>query len=249
VDVLLVSDLHLSAERPAINERFFGLLEREARRARALYVLGDLFEYWIGDDELDAADADPLARQVTAALRALTDAGVALYVMHGNRDFLLGERFATITGARLIADPSRVALAGSDYLLMHGDTLCTDDSAYQEFRAQVRSPAWQRDFLAEPLARRRAHMQELRRRSEQEKQAKPAAIMDVNPLAVVATMQAQRAARLIHGHTHRPGRHAIDIPDGSGVRWVLPDWYATGGYLSVARNEAGDEPQLVVFER
>jgi UDP-2,3-diacylglucosamine hydrolase len=241
---LLVSDLHLSAERPAINARFFRFLEHEARSARALYVLGDLFEYWIGDDELEASDGDPLAKEVAAAFRALTDSGIALHLMHGNRDFLLGERFAARTGARLLPDPSLLSLEGVQYLLLHGDTLCTDDAAYQEFRTLVRGPAWQREFLAKPLSERRAQMQELRRRSESEKRGKSAAVMDVNPLAVAAAMQEWRASRLIHGHTHRPGHHGVDLPSGPGERWVLPDWYERGGYLAL-----GDgKPRLVVFD-
>ena len=244
MSALFVSDLHLSAGRPAINARFVRFLKQQARSARALYVLGDLFEYWIGDDELEAADGDPLAKQVAAAFRALTDAGVALHLMHGNRDFLIGRRFAERTGATLLADPSTVPFANLPYLLLHGDTLCTDDAAYQEFRSVVRSPAWQRDFLAKPLAERRALMQELRRRSENEKRSKSAAIMDVNPREVAAVMQQHGATRLVHGHTHRPGHHRVELPGTAGERWVLPDWYTRGGYLEVERVE----PRLVVFD-
>jgi UDP-2,3-diacylglucosamine hydrolase len=177
---LLISDLHLGAEYPAINERFFRFMQDTAPQAEALYVLGDLFEYWIGDDDLD----DPFNREVVGAFRRLADAGVRLHFMHGNRDFLLGEAFAEHCGGMLLPDPILLRLYDTPTLLMHGDTLCTDDVQYMAFRETVRDPAWQATALAQPLAVRRAQAAALRKQSEQHKQLKSAAIMDVNQQAV-----------------------------------------------------------------
>lgn len=230
---LFISDLHLSSERPAINDRFFRFLRGEAAQADALCILGDLFEYWIGDDEIDAPDADPLSRGAVEALARLSASGVRLAVMHGNRDFLLGERFMRATGATLLDDPTRVDLYGTPTLLLHGDTLCTDDTAYQRFRAQARSPAWQQQMLSQSLAERRRLLATLREKSEEVKRATPMEIMDVNAGAVTEAFRRHGVRRIIHGHTHRPGRHTAQVDGLPCERWVLPDWYETGGFLAV----------------
>jgi UDP-2,3-diacylglucosamine hydrolase len=240
---LFISDLHLAAERPEINRRFHAFLREQAPRAAALYILGDLFEYWIGDEELDAGDADPLARQVAEALGALSRRGVAVRLMHGNRDFLLGSRFCELSGARLLQDPAVEKIGGARTLLMHGDTLCTDDADYQSWRKVARSREWQREFLAKPLPERRLALQALREKSKEVVGAKPAAIMDVNDGAVREALREHRLTRLVHGHTHRPARHALEVDGRACERWVLPDWYERGGYLLV--DDAG--PRLVAF--
>jgi UDP-2,3-diacylglucosamine hydrolase len=227
---LFVSDLHLSEERPAANERFIAFMEDEARGAAALYVLGDLFEYWIGDDDL----GQPFNAVMTGFFANLVRAGVPVFLMHGNRDFLMGERFCRATGASLLADPAVVDLAGVRTLLMHGDTLCTDDLDYQGWRRTARSPAWQREFLAQPLDARRRTVGALRDKSREVIAAKPAEIMDVNQDAVQEAFRRHGVTRLIHGHTHRPGRHLHDVDGRRCERWVLPDWYGRGGYAEVS---------------
>jgi UDP-2,3-diacylglucosamine hydrolase len=239
VAALFISDLHLSEDRPAANERFFSFLEKQARAADALYILGDFFEYWIGDDDL----AYPFNAVIAGVLRDLSRRGVALYLMHGNRDFLIGPRFCEATGGSLLEDPTVIELQGERTLLMHGDTLCTDDLDYQAWRRTARSAAWQREFLGKSLAERRLATVGMREKSKEVVQAKPAEIMDVNDGAVRVAMERHGVKRLIHGHTHRPGRHRIDLEDGHGERWVLPDWYGRGGYL-----EAGKRgPRLTRF--
>jgi UDP-2,3-diacylglucosamine hydrolase len=227
---LYISDLHLSDERPEANERFFAFMEDPAASADALYVLGDLFEYWVGDDDLD----DPFNAVIAGFFRRFAASGRKLYLLHGNRDFLVGERFARETGAQLLADP---ALLG-DTLLMHGDTLCTDDQDYQSWRRTARSEPWQREFLAKPLAERRRVVRGLREKSKEVIQAKAAEIMDVNEQAVREALRRHGATRLIHGHTHRPGHHTLDVDGRRCERWVLPDWYGKGGFLDVTSSEA-----------
>ena len=240
---LFVSDLHLSGERPEIGERFFEFLRTQASRAAALYVLGDLFEYWIGDEELDAADGDPLARRVAEALGEVSRRGVSVAFMHGNRDFLIGRRFSDACGARLLADPSVENVAGVRTLMMHGDTLCTEDHDYQAWRRTARSRAWQQEFLAKSLAERRSTLQALREKSREVVGAKPAEIMDVSEPAVREALRMHGLTRLVHGHTHRPARHVLEVDGRSCERWVLPDWYQRGGYLAV--DDAG--PRLMGF--
>lgn len=226
---LFISDLHLSEERPAANERFFSFLEDEARAADALYILGDFFEYWIGDDDL----GQPFNAVIAGSLRELARRGVALYFMHGNRDFLVGQGFCEATGARLLDDPTLLELQGERTLLMHGDTLCTDDLDYQNWRRTARSPAWQAGFLAKSLDERRRAVGGMREKSKEVVAAKPPEIMDVNAAAVREAMQRHGVKRLIHGHTHRPGHHRVELDAGRGERWVLPDWYGRGGYLAL----------------
>ncbi len=240
---LFISDLHLAAERPAISERFFEFLREQAARADRLYILGDLFESWIGDDELGAADGDPLGRAVAGALHALSRRGVGVALMHGNRDFLLGRRFCEASSARLMEDPSVEKIGGVRTLLMHGDTLCTDDLDYQAWRRTARSRAWQDDFLSKGLAERRRTVEAMRAKSREVVGAKPADIMDVNDTAVREALRQHGLTRLIHGHTHRPARHALEVDGRRCERWVLPDWYEHGGYLAV--DDAG--PRLLAF--
>lgn len=230
---LFISDLHLAAERPSANEQFFRFLSEEAPGAEALCVLGDLFEYWIGDDDLADAASDPLAREVVQAFRMLGRSGVTVHVMHGNRDFLMGSGFAQAAGVRLLDDPSVLRIAGVRTVLMHGDTLCTDDHDYQQWRRTARSAEWQRKFLAAPLPERRAQMLQLRERSRQVIAEKPAEIMDVNEHAVRDAFRRHGVRRLIHGHTHRAAYHELEVNGARCERWVLPDWYGGGGYLSV----------------
>lgn len=223
---LFISDLHLEPTRPAITALFLDFLERRAQQAQALYILGDLFEAWIGDDD----DAEP-GRTVAAALRKLTDQEVPTYFLHGNRDFLLGERFAAATGIQLLPENVVINLAGERVLLLHGDTLCTDDVEYQAFRAQVRDPAWRARTLALPLAQRRALAGQLRETSRQSARQKAADIMDVNPAAVDQALRAHGVRCLIHGHTHRPAIHRWTLDGQPAQRAVLGDWYDQGSVL------------------
>ena len=228
---LLISDLHLSQERPFISNLFRDFLKGQAARARALYILGDLFDYWVGDDELRAPGADPLASEVVAALHALASGGTTVYVMQGNRDFLLGSVFLSACGALPLVDPSVADIGGVETLLMHGDTLCTDDLDYMAWRRTARSDAWQSEFMTSPIDQRRARSRALRVESETRKRTKSAAVMDVNPDAVREAFRRHAVTRLIHGHTHRPGHHEIELDGRRCERWVLPDWYQTGGYI------------------
>ncbi len=224
---LFVADLHLCRARPDISLAFFRFLTDTAPGAQALYILGDLFEYWAGDDDL----ADPFNAEVAGALAALGENGVAVALMHGNRDFLLGEVFARASGTSLLPDPSLIDLYGTPTLLMHGDTLCTADRAYMEFRIKVRDPLWQQAFLARPLEEREAIIQGMRRESAREQAHKEPDILDVSPDAVAAALRRHHYPRLIHGHTHRPARHSVQVDGRTCERWVLPAWYGRGGYL------------------
>jgi UDP-2,3-diacylglucosamine hydrolase len=223
---LFISDLHLEPARPAVTALFLGFLKQRARRAEALYILGDLFEAWIGDDD----DAE-LGRVVADALRALSDSGVPLFFIHGNRDFLLGPRFAAASGIQLLPETVVIELTGEPILLMHGDTLCTDDVGYQDFRARVRDPAWQAHTLALPLPQRRALASQLRETSQQATQQKATEITDVNPAAVDAALRAHGVRHLIHGHTHRPAMHRWMLDGRPARRTVLGDWHLQGSVL------------------
>lgn len=219
---LIVSDLHLAPAQPVLTQRFARFCREIAPTASALYVLGDLFDFWIGDDTLD----DPLHREVCGALKFVADAGVPVHFMVGNRDFLADGDFATASGARLIDDPTVVDLHGTPTLLMHGDSLCTDDHAYMAFRAQVRNPKVQAQFLSLPVAVRWQQVGATRDASEREKQAKTMDIMDVAPAAVEDVLRANGYPRLIHGHTHRPAMHAHVVDGHRCERWVIADWRA-----------------------
>jgi UDP-2,3-diacylglucosamine hydrolase len=225
---LFISDLHLCSSRPAITRQFLAFLESTAPEAEALFILGDLFEYWAGDDDI----ADPHHAEVIAALRALITSGTAVYFMHGNRDFLLGDGFSAASGIIVLNDPTPLNLYGMHTLLSHGDALCTDDVRYQEFRRQVRAPSWQQQFLQQPLAARKAQIEALRQRSEQEKSGKAESIMDVNAAAVHALLREyDYPPLLIHGHTHRPALHKLNVDGHACRRWVLGDWYEQGSCL------------------
>lgn len=224
---LFISDLHLTAERPEANERFFRFIEDKARDAAALYVLGDLFEVWIGDDDL----AGKFNSVVVGFFAALVKSGTPLYLMHGNRDFLMGRRFSRATGATLLKDPSVVDVDGTPTLLMHGDTLCTDDVEYQKFRGLVRNPVWQQQFLAKPVAERRAFAAQARGESRKQTAMKAAEIMDVDQGAVESVMRTHGVRRLIHGHTHRLATHRFDLDGQTAERIVLGDWYEQGSVL------------------
>jgi UDP-2,3-diacylglucosamine hydrolase len=221
-----VADLHLTDERPAATGRFFRFLDEEVAGADALYILGDLFEAWIGDDHDEA-----VARDTARRLKALAAAGTPVYFLHGNRDFMLAAPYARQAGMHLIDEPTLVDLYGTPTLLMHGDTLCTDDVAYQRFRSRVRTP-FVLGFLRHlPFALRRRLARQARAGSETAKAAKTSAIMDVNDDAVVRAMRSRHVCRLIHGHTHRPARHTHAIDGTPCERWVVPDWYARWGYV------------------
>lgn len=223
---LFISDLHLREEEPATLRAFDALLAGPARGVDELYILGDLFEYWAGDD-----DDTPLARHVAQGLKALAEDGVRVFFLAGNRDFLIGEAYAASGGFRLLMEPTEIELDGRRVLLSHGDTLCTDDTAYQSYRAMVREPAWQAGFLAKPLAERRAFIEQLRQRSRQATSEKSMAIMDVNTVAVEDMLRTYGHPTLIHGHTHRPARHVHHVDGRECVRWVLPDWHDDAPWL------------------
>ncbi|AOY00334.1 UDP-2,3-diacylglucosamine diphosphatase [Jeongeupia sp. USM3] len=227
--VLLISDLHLSPADPATVAAFGRFLAGRARHAQALYILGDLFEVWIGDDQLD----EPFYAARAAELRALADSGVPVYFMAGNRDFLCGQSFAAAAGLTLIADPLTIAPFGKPLLLAHGDAYCTDDADYQRFRRIVRNPLVQWLWRRLPYRWRNREAAKLREKSTAMNRRKAEAIMDVNAGAIAAAMRDAGVATLIHGHTHRPARHA----EAAGTRWVLPDWHdGSGGYLRVAED-------------
>jgi len=227
---LFISDLHLADARPRLTDLLLQFLAQTAPAAQSLYILGDLFEFWIGDDTLD----HPLNRTVTDALRRLAETGTAVSFMHGNRDFLVGSGFAAAAHAEILTDPFLIDLYGTRTLLMHGDTMCTDDHAYQAFRAQVRNTEVQREFLALPLADRRQRVGQVRAQNDRQKQEKTADIMDVTPTAVDDALRlANYPPRLIHGHTHRPARHEHVVDGHRCERWVLADWYERGEYLRV----------------
>ena len=228
---LFISDCHLCDSRPHITQAFIALLANTATNAQALYILGDLFEYWAGDDAIQTGLHQPIIQ----ALKKLSVAGVQVFLIHGNRDFLLGEEFSSITGIKILPDPSLVTLFGKPVLLSHGDALCTDDIAYQAFRAEVRSTAWKRQFLNQPIAKRIAYIEELRAKSEQEKFSKSMEIMDVNANAVdVLLREFDYPPLFIHGHTHRPDKHTHKLDEKLCERWVLGDWYEQGSYLELS---------------
>ncbi|NCT68288.1 MAG: UDP-2,3-diacylglucosamine diphosphatase [Rhodanobacteraceae bacterium] len=225
---LFISDLHLDASRPHITRLFVDFVHGEAAQASALYILGDLFEAWIGDDA-----ADDTADAVAAALARLHERRVPCFFIHGNRDFLLGDAWARRARLTLLPDPCVVTLEGERTLLMHGDTLCTDDAPYQAFRAQSRAPAWQRGFLARPLAERQAFAAQARAESARYTRTVDDAITDVNADAVQAALRRHGVTRLIHGHTHRPAVHALELCNRPAERIVLGDWYEQGSVLRV----------------
>jgi len=227
---LFVSDVHLDAAAPEAVDQFLEFTRTHAAGAEALYILGDLFETWVGDD-----DPDPAKARVCAALRGLTAQGVGCFVLHGNRDFLLGRDFCRRTGSRLLADPVVADLDGERVLLTHGDALCTDDHSYQELRSTVRTPEWQRRFLALSLADRELLANQARAGSKEHTSRTIPDIMDVNEDAVSTAYRATRVRRIIHGHTHRPAVHDSSIEGEPAQRMVLGAWYEQGSYIHYDR--------------
>lgn len=227
---LFVSDLHLQASHPITAATFLRFLAERAAAAQQLYLLGDLFEYWAGDDDI----ADPFHHTIIHALRAVSDAGVAIFWIAGNRDFLVGQDFANAAGLTLLQEPHVITIAGQRIALVHGDAECTMDTNYIAFRAQVRQPAWQQQFLAMPLSQRKAIIAGMRAGSREAHTMKTDAIMDVTPAAIDALHAVTNAATIIHGHTHRPALHI----DAGKRRFVLPDWELDeaperGGWIAV----------------
>ncbi|MBI2381048.1 MAG: UDP-2,3-diacylglucosamine diphosphatase [Gammaproteobacteria bacterium] len=222
---LLISDLHLQESQPRLSALFQQFMANIAPESEALYVLGDCFEAWVGDD-----DDSAFHRAIIGAFRRYSDSGKALYFLHGNRDFLLGEEFAQACGGQLLQGPVVHELGGQPTLLMHGDELCTDDAAYLAFRAQVRHPAWQVAFLAKPLVERHQIAAGLRAASKEAAMGKSESIMDVNDQAVLTALREHDVPRLIHGHTHRPAYHR---PAAGRQRIVLGDWHERGCYLRI----------------
>ncbi|RZU97999.1 UDP-2,3-diacylglucosamine diphosphatase [Spiribacter vilamensis] len=225
--VLFIADLHLDTDRPAATRAFLRFLETTAAEAAALFILGDLFEAWVGDD------ARPSDDPVAPALATLSARGTPVYLMHGNRDFLIGTDFCRAAQAQLLAEPTVVAIDGEAVLLEHGDALCTDDVAYQAFRRQVRDQDWQRTFLAQPVDRRIEQARDLRRRSGEAMAGKTARIMDVNADTVDQRLRDWGVRHLIHGHTHRPAIHQLTVDDHPGTRVVLGDWFEQGSVLRI----------------
>ena len=222
-----ISDLHLAANRPETTAAFRDFLTGSACNASSLWILGDFFEYWAGDDECHT----PYADELCSALKALAARGTPLFFMRGNRDLLIGSGFAARTGVQLLNDPTLIELNGQRFLLSHGDILCTDDLPYQAYRRQVNAPDWQAAFLARPLEERLAFIQQLRLQSEQAKQNKSMTAMDVNTHAVTELLREYTRPALIHGHTHLPAHH-LHIVDGETCnRWVLPEWHTSAGGL------------------
>ena len=235
---LFIADLHLQTEEPAITAGFLRFLQGEARQADALYILGDLFEAWIGDD-----DPNPLHQQIASAIKAVVDAGVPCYFIHGNRDFLVGQRFARQSGMLLLAEEERLDLYGREVLIMHGDTLCTDDPGYLAFRAKVHTPWIQRLFLALPLFIRHRIAARMRADSKAANSSKSMEIMDVNPQAVVDAMERHHVQWLIHGHTHRPAVHELQANGQPAWRVVLGAWHSEGSMVKVTP----DDVKLIHF--
>lgn len=227
---LFISDLHLAQEREDVTATFEHFLREVPLAGDTLYVLGDLFEYWAGDDDIDA----PFNQRVTGAFARCAGRGITQYFMHGNRDFVAGAGFADHARLTLLQDPHPLQLEGVASVLLHGDTLCTDDHEYQAFRAKARSPQWQQALLSQPLAARKTAIEQMRRQSEAQKALKAMDIMDVNDGAVRQVFADTRAVRMIHGHTHRPGRHEYEVDGIKRERWVLPAWEQGPGYLRVA---------------
>ncbi len=238
-DTLFISDLHLAPDRPVTVECFIGFLVRRARQAQALYILGDLFDAWIGDD-----DDQPPYPEIRAALRGLTESGTDCYLMHGNRDFLIGRSFARDTGCKLLSDPTLAEPAGIPTLLMHGDLLCTDDVPYQKFRRRIRNPIARRLFLWKPLAQRRAIAADYRRKSGVAIAEKTPAIMDVSQRTVEEYMRRFSVQRLIHGHTHRPADHSFVLDGNPVTRLVLAEWQADRGEVLVVSEDGWEREEI-----
>ena len=231
-EILFISDLHLSLDKPEITRRFLGFLQQRAPTAQALYILGDLFDTWIGDD-----DPTPPTHSIRKQLKTLTASGTRVYLQPGNRDFLLGARFCAETGVTLLEDYALIDLGGTPTLLTHGDLLCTDDIAYQQFRKKSRSPQWRRNVLSKPLLLRLLAARWYRVRSHFHKRGKTAEIMDVNQNTVATIMRERGVTRLIHGHTHRPAVHDFRIDNQPAQRFVLAEWKKNHAEILCWRDE------------
>jgi UDP-2,3-diacylglucosamine hydrolase len=231
---LFVSDVHLQESMPRTTQAFLDFLQNHGSRTRELYLLGDLFEYWAGDDDLET----PYVRQMADALHQLSNAGVALFWLGGNRDFLVSQGFAKATGATLLEEPYVTTIGGNRLVLVHGDAQCTDDVSYMAFRAQVRQPKWQQEFLSMPLAKRKAIIAGMRDQSRAAQREKSYEIMDVNEQAISDLFDSTGTELMIHGHTHRPACHTYAAPAGERLRYVLPDWdcdtdVPRGGWIAI----------------
>ena len=237
MSTLFISDLHLSGERENITELFIQFLDQRASHADALYILGDLFEVWPGDDMIQ-----PDYEECISKMKALADNGLPLFIMQGNRDFLMAEKFSEVSGASLIEDPAVIDLYGTPTLLMHGDTLCTDDVDYQKFRTMVRNPRWKEDFFAKPNEERLAMTSKYRKVSKEETSKKSMDIMDVNQNTVEQVMLEKNIRQLIHGHTHRPAIHDFTVDNKNMKRIVLGDWFEQGSVLVCDENGCKLEP-------
>lgn len=238
---LFISDLHLDESRPTISRAFLSFLENDASKAEALYILGDFFEVWIGDDFQTA-----LSTTIIKALRHLVDSGTACFFMHGNRDFLIGEDFAYQSGCTLLPDPTVHSIYGNATLLMHGDSLCTRDEAYMAFRQQARNPQWQAQVLSMTIDERLALAKQLRAQSAESNSNKAEDIMDVTPEEVIKVMAEQQVTRLIHGHTHRPAIHQITVNDKAAERVVLGDWENSAIIYKVENNGTAELIELSI---
>jgi len=228
---LFIADLHLSEQRPEITELFIEFLKTKARHARALYILGDLFEAWLGDDCIL-----PAYNEIITQLKNLTDSNIPVYLVHGNRDFLIGNHFCELTGCQLLDESTTITIDNNDYIIMHGDTLCTDDVKYQQFRTMVRNPEWQQQMLSKTPAERIALAKQYREISKSETSTKAEDIMDVNQGEVEKVMRTTNIFTLIHGHTHRPNIHNFDIDGKPARRIVLGDWYEQGSVLKLDKD-------------
>lgn len=230
--ILFISDLHLQASRPETTRAFLDFLTGPARKAESLWILGDLFEFWVGDDDL----IDPFHASIADALAALSATGVEIRIIVGNRDFLLGKTFAKRSGAQLIAEPAVIHFGEQRIVLVHGDAQCTDDIAYQRFRRRIRSPFTRTVLRCLPLSLRRTLACRIRQSSESSRQDKAPRLMDVNPAAIEALFRTTDAGVMIHGHTHRPAHHTHTVDGRQRQRWVLSDWHARATWLEAGPN-------------
>lgn len=235
-----ISDLHLDPSQPQIRDAFVNFLQNQLADAASLYILGDFFEVWLGDD-----DDETFNLEIMDHLKALT---IPVYVMHGNRDFLIGEKFCQQTNCVLLNDPTVVDLFGTRFLLMHGDSLCTRDETYMATRKTFRDPAFQKDFLSKPLAERKAFAQGIRDQSKEHMEGSVEEIMDVTPAEVIAEMDKHGVEQLIHGHTHRPTRETINLSNAQGTRYVMGDWGELGWYLKISEADSGAQVELESFK-
>lgn len=243
-EILFISDLHLTSDRPAIIKLFSEFINQRAIHAQAVYILGDFFEYWLGDDD-PAEGLD----DVFTAFDMLNAHGVPVYFMHGNRDFLVHTDFEKRTHSQIIPDPTKLNINNTDIILMHGDSLCTDDVSYQEFKKTVRTEQWKKEFTAKTITERKDIVRSLRATSKAETSLKSEDIMDVNQSAVNETFKTQNTDWLIHGHTHRPDIHEYNLGGQTATRIVLGDWHERGSVLSIKpyQNTSGFDYELESF--